>query len=287
MVIIDLLLGDIFDNLLLKARGGDNARNNYICNNIDEDVLVFGSSRAFHHYNSQILSDSLGLSCYNCGQDGNGIILNYGRLMMIKEKHIPKIIIYDVLPSADLYSGEDNRKYLGWLKAYHERKGIKQIFNDVDPIENIKLYSSMYKYNSKFLQIISDVIHPMQNEDIQGYRPIHALFDPLKVNAKPPIIDTTIDSLKLSFLNSFMTTAQGSFLIFVVSPIWYGMDTCQISPIKEMCKRNRIPLLNFSNSEKYVHNDRFFKDGKHLNSLGADEFTRDLCIAIKSLDCMN
>ena len=79
VAIVDVAVGKTFSYLLDHVKGGDNGRNNYICDSLRTDILVFGSSRAIHHYNPLILTDSLGLSCYNCGQDGNGSILNYAR----------------------------------------------------------------------------------------------------------------------------------------------------------------------------------------------------------------
>lgn len=50
--------------------------------------------------------------------------------------------------------------------------------------------------------------------------------------------------------------------------------------IKEICQKNNIPFLDFSNNPKYVHNDSLFKDGSHLNEKGANEFTKDLIAEI-------
>lgn len=52
----------------------------YIANKATDDIIILGSSSATHHYVLQIIEDSLGLSCYNCGEEGNGVVLAYGRL---------------------------------------------------------------------------------------------------------------------------------------------------------------------------------------------------------------
>ena len=111
LVAIDFVLGHFLQFVTNQIRIGGQGRDNYIANLANEDILVFGSSKAVHHYNPKIIEDSLGMSCYNCGQDGNGIILDYGRLLMIKERHQPKTIIVDVNPSFDLILN-DNHKYL-------------------------------------------------------------------------------------------------------------------------------------------------------------------------------
>ena len=105
IAIIDVLSGKLFTCLVEHTKGGDNWRNNYICDGVNDDILIFGSSRALHHYNPVIISDSLNLSCYNCGQDGNGAILNEARYQLILQRHRPKVLIYDVIPGFDLLVG--------------------------------------------------------------------------------------------------------------------------------------------------------------------------------------
>ena len=148
IVVIDVLSGLFFGYLVENSKGGDTWRINFICNSVNDDILVFGSSRALHHYNPVILSDSLNLSCYNCGQGGNGAILNEARYQLILQRYKPKVLIYDVFPEFDLLGGEDNHKYLRYLKAYYERKGIPEVFESIDGLEKYKMLSQMYRYNS-------------------------------------------------------------------------------------------------------------------------------------------
>lgn len=126
---VDLASGFVFRHIESKAKDGFTYRDNYICDVLATDVLVSGSSRCVRHYNPQIITDSLGLTCYNSGQMGNGIILNYGRLRMVGERRKPKVIIYDLHPGFDLLVGDDDHRYLTWLKSHYEREGIADIFS--------------------------------------------------------------------------------------------------------------------------------------------------------------
>lgn len=282
VTIVDLIAGKTFPYLVDHAKGGNNGRNNYICNETNQDILIFGSSRAIHHYNPQILSDSLGLSCYNCGQDGNGAILNYGRYQLICQRYHPQILIYDVIPKFDLHAGDDNHKYLGWLRAYYDKKGIPEVFESVDSTEKYKMKSRMYRYNSKFIQIVSDYIHPLQSVGISGFRPIDGTMDTMKISKNPvKKVNYSFDPLKISYLEKMADISKDTKIIFAVSPLWNGMDTLQFQPIIEICKKYDIPFIDFSNNPKYVHHNEYFKDGAHLNSRGADEFTRDFIQELK------
>lgn len=280
--VIDIATGKVCEYLQSHAKGGDNGRNNYICNQVDADILVFGSSRAFYHYNPQIITDSLGKSCYNCGRDGNGIILNYAYCQLINQRSHPNMVIYDIMPTFDLLEGEDNHKYLKLIKSYYDGEGISEVFESVDPTEKYKMQSLMYRYNSNFIQIVSDFIHPFESHSANGFRPVYREMDTMKINTKrEEKTDFQFDTLKISYIKRMIDLSNETKFIFVVSPIWYGMDTAQLRPIIDICKSKNIPLVNFSNNQKYVHNNEYFYDGGHMNAKGADEFTRDLIKHIK------
>lgn len=277
---IDVVAGKVFAYMVENAKGGTNGRNNTLCGKVDADILVFGSSRAAHHYNSIILADSLGKSCYNCGQDGNGSILNYARYQLICQRYHPKVVIYDVIASFDLLVGEDNHKYLKWLKAYYDKKGIPEVFEAVDSTEKYKMQSQMYRYNTNFIQIVSDFIHPLQDADINGFLPVNKEMDTMKVSGeKKSKQDFEFDLLKITYLNKMLDGSPESKFVFVFSPIWYGLDSigrAQLKPVMDICQQRNIPFIDFSNDPKFVHNNEYFYDGVHLNARGADEFTRDL-----------
>ena len=278
IIAIDLISGIVFPYLVANAKGGDNGRNNYIGLKTNEDILIFGSSRAIHHYHPSIISGSTGMTCYNCGQNGNGVILNYGRLLMIEKRYKPKMIIYDIQNTFDLTAGEDNHKYLGWLKAYYDQEGVEDVFLSVDSVERYKMMSHMYRYNSKCVQIVSDYIHPLQSLGIKGFRPLEGKMDNMKINKKAnnEIVSPEWDKLKINYIKRFIELSKDSKLVFVISPIWYGMDESQYAIIKTICRENKIPFYDFANSPKYVHHNEYFKDGSHMNSVGAEEFTKDL-----------
>ena len=253
IVFFDYLFGISMSYIVNHIQIGGQGRDNYICSLANEDILIFGSSRAVHHYNATMLEDSIGLSCYNCGDDGYGIILSFGRLTMVKERHQPKIIIQDVSTSFDLFKN-DNHQYLGWLKARYEHTGIPAIFDDIDKTERCKMLSQMYRYNSKFLQNLFVYLTSISTDTgIKGFRPINSEFDPMKVIKNPKAEKYEYDSLKMAYIDKFIDLSKGSQLFFVVSPMWYGMDTAKVKPLQDICQQRNIPFLDFSNDPKYVH----------------------------------
>ena len=292
IAVFDVLFGWAIGSITKRIDKGGAGRDNLICNKVTDEVIIFGSSRAEHHYNAQMISDSLGISCYNCGEGGCGIILAYGRLLMLTERYTPKAIIYEVTPSFDFLVGQDNHKYLGRLKQHYERIGIDGIFLSVDPTERYKMLSGMYRHNSSFLQnLIVYFTKYSTDTGIKGFRAINEEMDTMKIRKDEIQYDSrkgyVYDSLKIQYIEKFLEKTREMKLVFVVSPMWYGQDTLVLEPIKRICEKRNSPLIDFSNSPKYVHHNEYFKDGTHLNARGADEFTRDLIEELKKRDFLN
>lgn len=282
MFILDRGFGFAMNFLKEHAKGGYVGHHNHIIKETSEEILVFGSSRAIHHYNPRILQDTLGMSCYNCGQDGNGIILFYGWWQLMRERHLPQYVIYDVNPEFDLLKG-DNIKYLGWLRSEYDNDSIKSIFDEIDFTEKYKMQSMMYRYNSKFLQFITDYLHPVYQISEDGFLPMVGEMDKMKL--KEPVMDIIFDNVKIQYLKRLSkdVTKAGCKLVFVASPIWYGKDEICFEPLKEICKEYDIPFYNYSKDSIFVKNDSMFRDGNHLNEKGADVFTSILAHQLQSV----
>ena len=280
--LIDIVLGSTLLFCAEHAKGGDTSRQNYIINETTDNILVFGSSRAIKHYNAQMISDSMSTECYNCGYHGMGIIFNYGQIQLVKRRYKPNIIIYDILPSYDLLP-DDNQRYLRWLKPYYCSE-VKEIFESVDKNQKYKMMSRLYRCNSLFMHFILDYIHPVKRMGVRGFQPEDGEMDTMKIVKKKVNQDKEgimFDSLKVSYFNKLANDLPQTAIVFVVSPVWYGMDTIEIAPIRKICLERNIPLVDFSNNPKYVGNNVYFKDGAHLNARGADEFTKDLIHVLK------
>ena len=286
MVLIDRGVGYTLSYMADHARGGYIGHHNYIVNDSRDDVLVFGSSRAIHHYNTPMMQDSLGLTCYNCGQDGEGIVLFYAWWQLITQRYHPRLVIYEVTPGYDLMAGDSNR-LSGWLKGLYDHEAVQRICDDIDPTERYKMMSMLYRYNSKFHQILLDYFHPVHTID-RGFLPVDSELDPLAVKtddqqAAAAAREVKLDSLKLSYFDAMLDGAGTTRFVFVCSPSWYGTQDPELDALKALARRHSVPVLDYSASSAYVHQDRYFYDGYHLNARGADQFTRTLIADLRRL----
>lgn len=284
VAVVDLAAGYAFHYLQAnKAKGGTESEY-YICNNLQEDILIMGSSRAAHHYVAQMFADSLGLSCYNGGQDGNGIVMQYGRWKMIAKHHLPKLIIYDIEPSFDL-SGNDNTRYIDRLKPFADDKDVMGYIARLFPMERLKLQSRMYRYNYKFLEIMSDCARP--GDVNKGYKPNYGHIREEMINDLPddePIKLTQIDPVKMDCLNKLVTEAKekGVIVVLVSSPYWKGFRNVDLNVIADFANEHGIIFLDYAGSN-IRNNPSWFADSMHLNDNGAGEFTGDLIGKLRAL----
>lgn len=286
---IDFAVGKVFSMMQRNAISGDNYRLNIITNQQESQMLIVGSSRAVHHYDPFILQDSLGITCYNCGIDGMGIVNNYGNYLLITSRYKPKVLVCEITPDFDLLTN-DNSKYLGWLKPHYDQQGIDSIFWAVDNTLRLKMLSQMYRYNGDFIQIGIDFIHPMPDgyKDNRGYTAINSTME-----YEPEIADNKdetenvwqFDTLKLTYWDRLIENCQhdGTQLIFIVSPQYKATATDMkvFQPIILKAKRNSIPFITHLTDTTFCTKREYFNDVYHLNKLGATEYTKAITKEIR------
>jgi len=281
LLVVDLSAGYIMDKLLVRAPYGNFGRLNYIINQCNDDILVFGSSRAVHHYDPVMIQDSLKMSCYNCGFDGNGILLMNGLYQMMSKRHTPKIIIYEVSSRFD--SGiDDNTKYLGWLRPFYKNNSIAELFDEIDPIEKYKLISNLYRWNVKFLQLSTDNIKDFK-KTISGYKPHEGIMDDLSryqglkslKETKNSLVEPPSDSVKIKRLVELINTckAKGTKLFFYVSPSYCTTPVSQNNIVRKIAKENQVPFVDHGIEPSIYTDYTLFKDRTHLNKQGAEMYT--------------
>lgn len=282
LIIVDIFVGCVSEYLRSHAKGGSTANNYYISENCKDDIIILGSSRSTHHYIPKIFEDSLNMSCYNCGEEGNGIILAYGRYKMITEKHTPKLIIYEVTPGYDWSLDNDNSKYIRYLKPYYHNIHIKKLINDfTSATEKYKMYSKMYQNNSSLLVNIIDNL--TYRDNMKGYSPMNGV-----INNEPDYKETTIKSVdlnKVALIKELIidTKRKGIELIFVISPFYLeSREIDSYVPLYDLCNEYNLSIYDFRIVEGITGNKSCFNDNGHMNHKGATLYTNYFVSYLKS-----
>lgn len=283
-IVLDVCFGLIMDFMRTHARSGDTARTEYICNHTNEDLLIMGSSRAAHHYVPSVLQDSLGVSVYNCGYDGCGIILAYTQLQMLLKHYKPKCIVYELTPSFDFVEG-DNLRYIKPMRPYFHSGVLNEVLQDIDKSELVKNYSSLYRYNSSYLTIISDWLKQPDSPD-NGYKPIFRVAEEIPKKNLDYTEARNLDYYKIEIMNRFMETCEQNniLLIMAVSPLFTNDSTVSVfQPIFEILLQKGIPVLDFSCHASFNWKREYFSDSCHLNHSGAIEYSKAISMEINKI----
>jgi len=273
VAIIDVLSGFAFGYLRGHAKGGSTEKQEYIANKMNEDIIIMGSSRATHHYNPAILEDSLGLSCFNCGEKGNGIILAYGRYKMISSRYKPHLIVYEITPGFDYYEWDPYSKYLGYLRPYYNKHGIKDVFLDFDDsFSSLRLQSNLYQNNTRLIQNIIDNI--VYRDNLKGFSPLSGELKSSKVEIKQR--EYIIDSLKLYYVEKFCQEVKSDRvpIVMIISPVYRNAESAEMyNEAVRICKKYNIPLMDYRDYSPISNNHTLFVDGVHMNEKGANLYT--------------
>jgi hypothetical protein len=283
LAIFDWSFGKFFIFLRSHTRGGDIYKENYIANKCIADVLILGSSRAARHYDPNVLKDSLGLSCYNCGEPGCGSIVAYTRYKMVSERHYPKLVIYDLHPLFDYLDINDYSRQIGILKPYANFKAVRDNYDIFgDKLDKISLLSSMYRNNSQLIDCLQGVFD--SDKLMNGFQPLLGIMSERNANKYNKMNYHPIDSLKLEYLEDFFRTIRNDNvpLIVIVSPFYKNStNIINYRDAVNLCNRLNIPFID--NTEMSgIYDDRLlFRDYQHLNVDGARLYTQRIISQIK------
>lgn len=288
MFVIDMVCGWAFGLLRNMARSGQTFKNEYIYRECDDDILILGSSKADHHYLPSVFEDSLGLTCFNAGEMGCGIIPAYIRYNMVRKRHKPKLVLYEVTPSYDYLQDNDYSSYLGVIRQYAYIDLVRKVIIDFsDRFEGFKIISSLYRNNSKLMMNIKNVFS--KPDQWKGYEPLYGKL------SRSETLDTiqkdfSVDSLKWSYMLKLAQEimADSVQLIYIISPVYKGGGNGmseEYAPIVSLCEKHNLPLINNLSLKQFECDKEYYQDEVHLNHNGAICYSQFVVGQIKKLDC--
>lgn len=283
VALIDIAFGMGCQYLVSHAKGGATRNHHYIAKECDKDILFFGSSRCMKHYVPKIVEDSLGMSCYNCGELNNGIVYLYGRLIMMTDRYMPKIIVYDIHSGTDIINS-DNIQYLGWLKRYYDEPGVKDVFTMVNPAEHYKMHSQLYRNNGYFVQMLMDNVHPVSAPLYKGYCPVYEMMEYNPVVTEPKQL-AEWDPVKKECMIRFVELCRkkGIRLIFALSPRYGAIRSECDDLIQRFAEQYHVPLIDHYADPDICMQKKYFADAIHMNHFGASEYTKKLAKELRKI----
>lgn len=285
-IVIDVFVGNFFYGLYNTSKSGIVYQENYIFNKSTEDLLIFGSSRASFHYRADIIEECTSLKAYNAGREGYGIHFHNAVLISTVDRYLPITVLLD-LDFRDVFDrgGSFSNDVFYEIAPFYNK--INSEFDDyISPRWYDKFFflSNLFKYNKKFFSLISS--NMVENNDFnKGYRPLEGVWNGKEKDIK----GINIFNLSLELINEvdkFIVTAKenGVNVVLVVSPTFKKIDDRFYVVLEQLKQKHNIGLLDYSRNNLFLDNIEYFHDSEHLNSKGAEYFTKKLCEDIKDIE---
>lgn len=280
LILLDFSIGSILKYFYNKQTSGLLYRATYSIDSTKADILIFGASRANHHYVPDIFENRLHLSCYNTGRDGETIFYNYAILKCALKRYSPKIAILDFSRDEFVKTPDNYDRLSALLPYYEDHPEIRSIVQLKSPYEKYKLLSKIYPYNSLIFSIgIGTTKLNTSREyikDENGYVPLPEIWKrPLQEDTT--LRENELDSNTIKAFESFISECTQSNIkaYIVISPVFikYTKADKSVQIAQKIAKQYKIPLYDFTYDSQFLNSEGLYADANHLNEKGAVLFT--------------
>lgn len=275
----DRIVGLALKSLYSNSNAPDIAKIRYTLNFTNQNILIFGSSRAQHHYIPDTIVKYTQHSVYNCGIGGQGLAFSYIQIHETLKRYTPKLIILDLSPNI-LFDSFSEQK-LNILSPYHSNDSIiSNILMKGSLIEKLKFTSGIYSYNGTIFNILYAYLHYRPNTR-KGYIPLFGTIDPTKFIEEKYTDEQRfkLPKKQIYYLNKIIDICktQKVKLFFVVSPIYKPSEEEKqmIDQLTNLSQKDTIEIIDYSIDINFINKRELFKDNLHLNNVGA-KFSPDL-----------
>ncbi len=264
--------------------------------NINSDIAIYGSSRAWVHVSPTILQDSLKMSVYNFGIDGHNFWLQHLRhKLYLEHNKKPKLIIQTLdfltlMKQKTLYNPDQFLPYMLWNNEIREAtlsyEGYK--FFDYE-IPLVRYYGKL----DAFEEIKRLIRNPDDNVPVRfrGYKGMDRKWNSDFENAKLKYkkINVELNSKSVALFEKYLQECQSKKIkmIFVYTPEFIDGQNLIINRedimalYRKFSLKYNIPFYDYSNDALSMNQDNFY-NALHLNKAGSEKFSRKLAATIKA-----
>ncbi|MDD4475989.1 MAG: hypothetical protein PHV95_09445 [Eubacteriales bacterium] len=254
----------------------ENQKLAFMAEKINTDVVIVGASDASHHYISKMIEDSIGMSVYNCGQDGCFFIYQNCAINLMIERYSPKVIIWEMME--DCLSGDitSNHEYqsINLLYPYYSNDYCHKVINEKDKYQRYRMLSMMYRNNSYLRRYIFSLIKSKSSNDSAGYEPLFSAVDNYPSMLIEKDIHQDINENKVKMLTKTIENCRnkGVKLVLASSPGFTDgtvFSSLQFKKLEEVAADYQLPFIEYYKRQDLFRDSTLFKDVSHLNDKGA------------------
>ena len=291
------------DYVLKNNKRCDNTWSKVFKGSIVTDIAIIGNSRAEAHYNTNIISDIIGLKCYNLGLSGTPInIYNIRWHAYINRNKLPKILILDVdynfLGTANgLYEAF---QYVPYVNELEYTRVVKQFDDDILFDQYIPLYKFRGNFNHlnhAFKSVFSKNCHIINGFKINSSPWHHNEWENFKTNRLHEVAskETFIENYEAGFnqlkdILNFCNNNQIKVYMFwspqykEVQKFKENQRVYVDSSLVVLANTYKVNYINYSRNN-ICDNKLNFYNHSHLNFIGANKFSKMVANYIKQDFC--
>lgn len=265
-----------------------------VSGSINANVLIMGSSRAWVQYNNQIIDDSLSLNSYNLGMNGADFRLQYIRLKTyLAHNKKPQLILQNI--DTDLLDSNNKIFQPYQVIAFLNDDSLKTIVQQAEIISRLDLCIPFFRYMGQAQAILVGLQEFMglkhyANKRVKGFKAVNMEwdgenFDKRKANGH---FNARIDNSSNNEFDAYLQYCKTNAIkvVLVYAPVYteYTSLITNIDSVRSIFneKAGKYNLHYFDYSKNNIcRQKKYFYNATHLNSSGADLFTKLLVNDIK------
>lgn len=279
VLLVDVAFG-LFCGFYIKKKGmsGDFASIDYVIRHCDEDIVFLGSSVVVNSIIPQMLEDSLHVTCYNGG--ANGQLLPFTETMVdcILSRYKPRFIVFGVRP--DELFGKDVGERYKVLNPYYGMgfSMIDSCLCEKNKSDKFLLYSNLYKYNTIWWRmLLNEFVSPDETID-KGYIAKELPLEYPKMMKSTEIRKHVEKNRKKGFCSMIDKCRENGVEVIVFFPPELvdikSTPDVGIKTIEKICREKKVLCLNDLSDSVFMSRNDWFYDNLHLNKNGAVEYTK-------------
>lgn len=244
---------------------------------VNTDIILIGNSAILNSIDPKIVEDSLSMTCYNGGIEGQGIEFCETVIGCILQRHTPNIIVLGLRPEE--IGGNIGEGIYDVLKPYYKigYKSIDDHFNQAGKFERTLIQSNLLRYNTIWVRVLLYMLFDNTIYQDNGFMPkdIPSSFPSLKHIDK---VEQPISN-KLDCIERIIKKCNEKKIKLLVCypPVLMSFDNktvpC-INAVNDLCVRYNIPcFINYDN-KYFQQRPELFYDNGHVNSNGASVYSK-------------
>ena len=267
------------------AMGDAKIWNDILDKEINDEVLIYGSSRAWRHFDPEVIEQETGMQAYNFGVDGHAFDIQHLRHeLYLKYNKAPKVIIYSVDVNTlgmqkGLYNDEQFLPFFYSDSLFNAYTKKYTNFSSTEYHIPLTRYSGRKKALTYF---IKETIHwPQSKMRTKGFKASDETWntDYEKARKNKTSYHKDIDQNMVKRFDSFLKEAHSkhiSVILMYTPEHLLGQSLIEnreaiISVFDSLAKANKIPFIDYSKDTMNTNKDYFY-NSLHLNAKGVKAF---------------